>query len=100
VQGEIGQPYFADFRGAKGLTQAQLESLIGNSATILPDGPSKTGKPLYIWSCWEDPPPDFDRLLLNAMTMTLTDPKLLRGEFLCGPDNPRRENRLWIGMEC
>ena len=58
---------FADFRGAQGLTQAQLEDLIGNAGTLLarrhaPD----TGEPFYVWSCWEKPPPDLDRIVATA----------------------------------
>jgi uncharacterized protein YjbI with pentapeptide repeats len=83
---------FADLRGARGLTQAQLESLIGNKGTLLPEGPAPdTGQPYYVWSCWETPPSDLDRIVSTASGTDVADRAALRAEFLCGHDNPHRK---------
>jgi hypothetical protein len=82
---------FADFRGAQALTQAQLDQLIGNEDTLLPDGPSDTGAPFHVWGCWETPPEGFDALVARVAERTGGDPDSIRAEFLCGPDNPRRK---------
>ena len=49
---------FADFRGAQGLTQGQLDQMIGNEQTLLPDTGGFT-----IPSCWKTPPDGFDALV-------------------------------------
>jgi hypothetical protein len=82
---------FADFRGAQALTQARLDQLIGNEDTLLPDGPSDTGAPFHVWSCWETPPEGFDALVARVAELTGGNPDSIRAEFLCGPDNPRRK---------
>jgi uncharacterized protein YjbI with pentapeptide repeats len=41
----------ADFGGARGLTQDQLATVIGDEDTRLP-ADAKTGAPLHVWSCW------------------------------------------------
>jgi uncharacterized protein YjbI with pentapeptide repeats len=81
---------FADFRGARDLTQAQLEDLIGNADTLVPDRPSDAGAPFYVWSCWQEPPPDLDRIIA-AGSLGDAGSAALRATFLCGPDNPRRK---------
>ena len=55
---------WADLRGAEGLTQAQLDGLIGNRATLIPDGLApETNRPFTIWSCWAEPPDYFEEIL-------------------------------------
>ncbi|MCO7244680.1 pentapeptide repeat-containing protein [Halomonas sp. Mc5H-6] len=55
----------ADLRNARHLTQAQLNGVIGNANTLLPNLPAPdTGEPYHVWSCWEKEPPDFNRLVL------------------------------------
>ncbi|MBP7242274.1 pentapeptide repeat-containing protein [Amaricoccus sp.] len=78
----------ADLRGAEGLTQDQLENLIGNEDTLLPD-PSETGKSFYVWSCWETPPKGFDALVERVARFTGVTEEKIRAAFLCGPGNPR-----------
>jgi hypothetical protein len=83
--------HFADYRGAQGLTQLQLEELIGNAGTLLSEGLSDTGEPWYVWSCWEQPPADLDWIVATAAGPLADDVarSALRVEFLCGPGNPR-----------
>jgi hypothetical protein len=71
--------------------QAQLENLIGNAGTLLPDGPSDTGQPYYVWSCWETAPPDLDGIVENDAQDSPDSPEELRAKLLCGPGNPRRK---------
>jgi uncharacterized protein YjbI with pentapeptide repeats len=83
--------HFADFRGARGLRQAQLDDMIGDADTLLPDGSSDTGEPWYVWSCWETPPPNIEAIIATAAAPFASDADraTLRAEFLCGPGNPR-----------
>ncbi|MCB1372002.1 MAG: pentapeptide repeat-containing protein [Rhodobacteraceae bacterium] len=82
---------FADLRGVLGLTQAQLDNLIGNEGTLLPEGVSETGEPWHVWSCWETPPEGLDALVARTAEPVFADPEVLRADFLCSPDNPRRK---------
>jgi uncharacterized protein YjbI with pentapeptide repeats len=77
----------ADFRGGIGLTQEQLESVIGNEYTLLPHDP-----PLRVYTCWTNPPANL-RVPREPRFMTNPDAprEALRPEWLCGPDNPRRQ---------
>jgi len=52
----------ADFTDGRGLTQAQLEQLIGNEDTILPRD-AETGEQLHVRSCWAEAPPNLGELL-------------------------------------
>ena len=79
--------HFADLRGAQGLTQAQLDTMIGNAGTLLTFVPDNV-QPLYVWSCWETPPQGFDALVARVAGREGSDPEDVRAEFLCGPDNP------------
>jgi uncharacterized protein YjbI with pentapeptide repeats len=84
---------FADFRGARGLTQTQLENFIGNTGTLLPTGNAPgTGAPFYVWSCWEQPPPGLEHIVKLAAGPDATDADraALRAEFVCGRHSPRR----------
>jgi hypothetical protein len=84
--------HFADLRGARSLTQAQLDQLIGNEETLLPLTPADTGDPFFIWSCWKTPPTGLGVILLVAGPFASdVDRAALRAEFLCGPGNPRRK---------
>ena len=60
---------FADFRGAQGLTQDQLDQLIGNEHTLLPDTGSFT-----IPSCWKTPPDGFDALVERVAERSFAPP--------------------------
>ncbi|WP_410959578.1 hypothetical protein, partial [Salmonella sp. SAL4432] len=75
----------ADLRGAKGLTQAQLDQWIGDRGTLLPEGRSDAGEPWYVWSCWDVPPPEFDRIIATAADDINVGPSpaTLRDSFLC-----------------
>jgi len=76
----------ADLRGAIDLTQAQLDRMIGNADTLLPDGLAPdTHEPYSIPSRWTAPGPPF----LEQMIATLGVPSVfgpttddLRNEFL------------------
>ncbi len=81
----------ADFRDAKLLSQAQLDLVIGNSKTLLPDGLDKDTKaPFYVWSCWETAPEGFDAMVkrIAARRFLIETEESLRKQFLCG-DAPR-----------
>ena len=75
--------------------------MIGNAGTLLPDGPSDTGEPWYVWSCWEQPPPDLDRIVATAAGPVADDAErsALRAEFLCGPGNPRRKTGTPLALD-
>lgn len=79
----------ADLRGVRGLTQAQLDGMIGNTGTLLTVMP-ESEDPLYIWSCWETPPESF-HVLMSRMAEWGYDTDVLRASFLCSPENPRRK---------
>jgi hypothetical protein len=91
----------ADLRGARGLTQEQLANVIGDESTLLPDDP-----PLHVWTCLTDPP---DRADLFLRTRRLPgrlffrqdhDARAaLRAQWLCGPDNPRRETGTPLALD-
>ena len=51
----------AEFTGT-GLNQGQIDGAIGDADTVLPRD-AETGAQLYVWSCWEQPPPTLDRTL-------------------------------------
>ena len=94
--------HVADLRGARQLTQAQLEALVGNAEALLPDGPAPdTGKAFYIWSCWETPPFDLDRVVAVAAGLRATDANraAVRARLLCGPDNPRRKTGTPLALD-
>jgi uncharacterized protein YjbI with pentapeptide repeats len=96
---QASQAQFADFRGAKGLTQSQLDEVIGNDGTLLPDGNAPdTGQPLYVWSCWDSAPPEIDRIVAVAVD-PFKGEATLRAEFVCGPDNPRRKTGTPCAVE-
>ncbi|MFO1104872.1 MAG: pentapeptide repeat-containing protein [Amaricoccus sp.] len=58
-----GPALYADLRGSPDLSQAQLDGLVGNAGTLLPDHPAPdTGLPYSIPSCWPSPPPGFAAL--------------------------------------
>lgn len=72
---------YADLRGVQGLSQAQLDNVIGNVYTLLPVSPAPdTGEPYYIWSCWHEMPPNFEQLLGDQS-----------GDLICG-DSPRQQS--------
>jgi hypothetical protein len=81
----------ADFRGAQELTQAQLDNVIGDDGTLLPEGNAPdTGEPFHVWNCWETPAPELDQIIA-AVGGRSADPAVLRVALLCRPDNPRRK---------
>ena len=100
---------FADFRTSRDLTQSQLEHVIGNEQTLLPDRPNGSGRrphdPMgdayYVWSCWETPPHDLDAIVARAAGPFADDAERenLRREFLCGPDTPRRRTGTPLALD-
>jgi len=80
----------ADFKGVKGLKQEQLDQVIGNSDTLLPDGVDDlTQEPFFVWSCWESEPSGFEALIKRAADQRIFGSEVkLRNQFLCG-DTPR-----------
>jgi len=86
---------FADLRGCRGLTQAQLDHFIGNAETLLPERVNENGEPWHVWSCWETPPEGFDALVARLAGPLADDAGRaeLRRAFLCGPGKPR----AWTG---
>ncbi len=89
--------HFADLRGAQDLTQAQLDELIGNGQTLLPEGDAPDSRELYyIWNCWEIPPEGFDDLLRRwAGSENWSDQRAIRDASLCGRE-PRQ--KLYNGL--
>jgi uncharacterized protein YjbI with pentapeptide repeats len=91
---------FADFRGAQGLTQAQLDHVIGDAGTLLPVHPAPdTGKPYRVWTCWTEPPENLDALLEQTERSDEDARAALRAEWLCGPDNPRRPTGTPLALD-
>lgn len=91
--------HLADFRGAQDLTQGQLDELIGNAGTLLPDGKAPdSGQPYYIWSCWETPPDGFDDLIRRIAEASFEGPNDLRAEFLCG-GSPRLKLETGLALD-
>ncbi len=81
----------ADFADGRGLTQSQLDLVIGDEATILPRD-AETGEPLHVWSCWEEEA--VARFIEIWTEHSDYEPDDLREEmieygWICGPDNPR-----------
>lgn len=91
----------ADLRGAQNLTQAQLADFVGDAATLLPDGPSETGEPYFVWSCWETPPPEIDWILRSVTDPTSdeADRQAARDELVCSPGNPRRRTGTPLALD-
>jgi hypothetical protein len=90
---------YADLRGAEGLTQAQLENVIGDAATLLPDSPADdTGEPYRVYTCWTDPPGNLDDLIDHVAPWDEAG-EALRAEWLCGPDNPRRPTGTPLALD-
>ena len=83
--GETGAPaHSADLRGAKGLTQNQLDQMIGNAETLLPETLDDGAVP-SIPSCWATPPPFFEAMIARMPYGDEDRANDLRAEFLC-PD--------------
>jgi hypothetical protein len=89
VSNRASPAQFADFRGAQDLFQGQLETVIGNSGTLLPDYPDANGQEYSVASCWDVPPPDFEDLLAKALRFGGSRADLL-DEWLCGREPPAR----------
>lgn len=81
----------ADLRTIHVPKQADLEGLIGNDDTLLPDGLNENGEHFYVWSCWETPPQGFDGLIERTSQVGLESADELRARYLCIPGNPRRK---------
>jgi hypothetical protein len=83
----------ADLRGGKGLMQAQLDRMIGNAKTLLPET-LEDGTVPSIPSCWSAPGPAFLDDLIFGMAYPPPENKSfedLRAEFLCPEGKePRR----------
>lgn len=77
----------ADLSGATGLTQEMLADAIGNEDTVLP---AHNGDPLYVWSCWLEPPATFAALLA---TFSQSLHARLREQWLCGPEGREKTGR-------
>ncbi|MEM8572034.1 MAG: pentapeptide repeat-containing protein [Pseudomonadota bacterium] len=82
----------ADFRGGQDLTQAQLDQMIGDANTLLPDGLAPdTGEAYSIPSKWRDAPPFFDEMLQEHWKYGFDSADDLRDAFLCAEgEEPER----------
>ena len=90
----------ADLRAAQYLTQAQLEKVIGNAETLLPDHPAPdTGGPYRVWTCWTNPPDNLERFLERAEPSSEKRRAALRAEWICGLENPRRATGTPCALE-
>ncbi len=68
----------ADFTGTT-LNQGRIDGAIGDADTVLPRD-AETGAQLYVWSCWEEPPPTLDETLAISSDRM---PQELREQWLC-----------------
>jgi hypothetical protein len=68
----------ADLRGARNLTQAQINQLVGDKNTLLPEG-------LHVWSCWVTPPKAFNALVARAARWSSYSEDDLRRDWICPP---------------
>ncbi len=83
--GETGGPAeYADLRGAKGLTQDQLDAMIGDANTLLPETLDDGSVP-SIPSCWATPPPFFEATIASLSRGLEDGANDFGAEFLC-PD--------------
>ncbi|WP_424932768.1 pentapeptide repeat-containing protein [Amaricoccus macauensis] len=83
--------HFADLRGAQDLTQAQLDQMIGNEHTLLPDHLAPdTGRPYSIPTCWKEPP----EALVIAMKRVGYDWEKDPDGYCCPPgEEPQRTGK-------
>ena len=87
-----GAAHGADLRGARHLTQAQLDGLVGDEQTLLPDGVAPdTGRPFVVWTCWSKPLPELDEVVrgVAALRGTPEEEQAFRATAVCNPDHPR-----------
>jgi uncharacterized protein YjbI with pentapeptide repeats len=80
--------HHADLTAGQDLTQAQLETVIGNRVTLL-GADAETGQPLHVWTCWETPPSGFDTLLANLTRLGEPEEDIRRA-YLCQHRERRR----------
>jgi uncharacterized protein YjbI with pentapeptide repeats len=76
----------ADLRGARGLTQGQLDAAVGDADTLLPDGPAPdTGAAFALGACWPDPPPEAERIVAGVASVLAldADPAAVREDLIC-----------------
>ncbi len=74
----------ADITGSLGLTQNQLNTVLGSDDTKLP-ADANTGRPLHVWSCWAELPPHWDDLLEHFSFGNPIRVETLRADLLCSP---------------
>ena len=61
--------------------------MIGDVDTVLPRD-AETGEQLYVWSCWEEAPPNLEELIQMNWWENAED---LRAEWLCADgEEPRK----------
>jgi hypothetical protein len=76
----------ADFRAAQGLTQAQIDHMVGSRQTLLPETGGFT-----IPSCWKSPPAGFDAFVERVSVRELRSSDDVRAEFICADgEEPQR----------
>ncbi|MEM9350289.1 MAG: pentapeptide repeat-containing protein, partial [Pseudomonadota bacterium] len=74
--------------GARGLTQEQLEGVIGDDGAVLP----AALPPFRVASCWEEEPDTFEKTLTAYNRLIFFNdltPEEARAEWLCSQDNPK-----------
>ncbi len=76
-----------DFTGAIGLSQKMLDEAIGDANTVLP---LVNGKHLYVWSCWIEPPDNFEELIEMQLPHRR---EAIRAQWLCGPEGRKKTGR-------
>ncbi|WP_424927609.1 pentapeptide repeat-containing protein [Amaricoccus tamworthensis] len=84
------QAHSADLRGAQNLNQAQLNAILGDERTLLPEGKAPdTGQPYSIAAYWEEAPCHFEQVVAwMARDMIGGQDATIYWEiFLCG-DKP------------
>jgi hypothetical protein len=75
----------AEFTGTT-LNQRQIAGAIGDADTVLPRD-DETRAQLYVWSCWEEPPPTLEQTLARYPEFAHQD---LRERWLCN-GRPREQ---------
>lgn len=79
-----------DLSGAVNLTQEQLVGVVGDNETILPK--DNEGNQLYIWSCWAEPPKDFNYLVERSLRL------LGRSDLGVHIDKKRHQRETWMSQ--
>ncbi|MEM1363458.1 MAG: pentapeptide repeat-containing protein, partial [Pseudomonadota bacterium] len=88
---------FVDLRGATGLTQGRLSSLIGNAATLLPEVLDDGSKPV-LYDRWETEPEGFEALVENLKRLGENEAET-RKAYLCEDGQKPRQVGIPLALD-